>query len=83
MTLKALLARLQKLTPEQLKAPARCFEGCSGNWTTIRGVIVARKDEYGEGDEPGGERFEGMKKDFGIITDPVVKKGEVYFCHDH
>jgi len=85
MTFRALLTRLQKMTPEQLKKPAKLFEGCSGNWTEVQGVCVARKDEYREGEEPGGEHEKTYpQSEFGPYQNkPAVKKGEAYLNHDH
>lgn len=85
MTFGALLKRLQKMSPEQLKKPAKLMEGCSGNWTEVQGVYVARKDEYREGEEPGGDgETRYPREDYGnYVNKPAVKKGQAYMCHDH
>jgi hypothetical protein len=81
MTFGALLKRLQKMTPEQLKGQAKLMEGCSGNWTEIQGIYIARKDEYTEGEEPGSERYKELNE-YGLVL-PRVEKGQVYCVHDH
>lgn len=81
MTYKKLLERLQKMTPEQLNKPARLMEGCSGNWTTINSAVVARSDTWRDGEEPGTERHETLKK-YDHFK-PACPKGEVFLCHDH
>lgn len=83
MTFLALLKRLQKMTPEQLKQPARLMEGCSGNWTTIQGVYVARKDEYPEDCAPGERRHKEFVDHGFTPPEPVAKKGSCYAIHDH
>lgn len=85
MTFGALLKRLRKMTPEQLRQPAKLMEGCSGNWTEVQAVYVARKDEYREGEEPGGDgESRYPREDYGQYTnEPVIKKGRCYLNHDH
>lgn len=83
MTFKALLKRLQKMTPEQLKKPAILLEGCSGNWTEVQGVYVARKDEYDEEFAPGERRHQEFVRAGITLPPPAAPKGSCYMIHDH
>jgi hypothetical protein len=50
MTYNALLKRLQKMTPEQLRQKVKLYEGCSGNWDSLTSVEVSDVSVYLDGD---------------------------------
>ena len=81
MTYAKLLKHLQCMSPQRLKQKARLLEGCSGNWTTITCVGVADDDIYRDSEETGTDRHRELSK---ITTvKPIVRKNQVYICHDH
>ncbi len=88
MTYAALLKRITKMSPEQLTQPVKLMEGCSGNWTGITAVYVAKSDIFDDGREPGSTFDKEMRKcykDAGAKYEPKprVKKGHVFAVHDH
>lgn len=69
MTFAALLKRLQKMSPDQLKKQVRLYEGCSGNWTVAGSVYLANRAT--------------LQYDAAYESEPPLENGEPYICHDH
>jgi len=82
MTYNALLKRLQKMTPKQLRQKVKLLEGCSGKWNSLTSVEVADEDEWEKDREPVSAMYKMLPE---VNCEPklIIKKGETFLLHDH